>query len=78
MRNKITFEKYKMKSPVSVVFTVAAFLKHWAGLYDKEDREAICAGADQLLLKTKVLVEEAARERPASTSSSRFLMITGG
>ena len=42
-----------MKSPISIVFTVCSVLKHWAGLYGEEDREAIRAGAEQLIKKAR-------------------------
>ena len=80
MRNKITFEKYKPKSPVSIIFTVAAFLKFWAGLFKGDDKEAILAGAEQLLDAAKMMMNGGRREDDAASLSSRsgLLMITGG
>ena len=45
--NKIIFEKYKMRYPVTILFTVYAFIKYWAGLYAYKDKEAISLGAEQ-------------------------------
>ena len=45
-----------LKNPISIVFTVCSFLKHWAGLYTAEDKESICAGAEQLIKKAKEMV----------------------
>ena len=81
MRNKITFEKYKLKSPVSIIFTVAAFLKFWAGLFKNDDKEAIIAGAEQLLEATKLMMRGGRATDDgavASSSHSGLLMITEG
>jgi hypothetical protein len=53
IRNKITFEKFILRSHVVIVFTVCSFLKHWAGLYGDE-KEAIHAGDDQLVNKGRI------------------------
>ena len=66
-RNKITFEGYKLRSPISIVFTVCSFLKYWAGMYKAEDKMAICMGADYLIQKTMVV----ARQDGTSSSTTR-------
>jgi hypothetical protein len=47
--NKITFDGYKLKSPISIVLTVCSFLKFWAGLYREDDTGATCARRDQIV-----------------------------
>jgi hypothetical protein len=53
IRNKITFEKFILRSHVVIFFTVCSFLKHWAGLYGDE-KEAIHVGDDQLVNKGRI------------------------
>jgi hypothetical protein len=60
---------------VLVIFTIVAFLKYWAGLYKKDDKEAILARAEQLLQATRDLGRS--DDVGASLPRSGVLMITG-
>ena len=52
IRNKVTFDNYKMRSPEVIVYTVASFIGYWAGLYDEGDAAKIREGAKKLMEKT--------------------------
>jgi hypothetical protein len=55
-RNKVTFDEFILKSPVTIIFTVCSIFKYWAGLYQDEDKQAIHAGVDQPRKKAAELV----------------------
>ena len=59
IRNKITFENYRMRSPEVIVYTVASFMGYWAGLYDEGDAMKISEGAKKLMTKTAEIVQRA-------------------
>lgn len=77
-RNKVTFEGYKLMSPVTVVFTVCGFLKYWAGLYSEEERGAIVAGAEQLKDSATLVAGMVKRRATAGGPAAGILMITDG
>ena len=56
IRNKITFDKYKMKSPEVLVYTMASFMGYWAGLYEESEAARIRDGAKKLMLKAAEIV----------------------
>jgi hypothetical protein len=57
-RNKITFDRYILKSPVVIVFSMCLFLLYWAGLYYLEEAEAIRGGANKLMAKAAELARQ--------------------
>jgi hypothetical protein len=81
IRNKITFEQFILRSPVTIIFTVYSFLKHWAGLYGDEEKGANFAGADQLKRKaSEVAGAGSSAENPSAAriGRSKCLMLSGG
>jgi uncharacterized membrane protein len=50
-RNKITFEGYVLKNPVTIIYIVCSFLNYWARLYDEVDAGKIKEGAKLLMDK---------------------------
>ena len=73
-RNKMTFDKYKLRNPISIVFTACAFLTYWAGLYSGDDKEAITGGAAQLKKMAMLYVERGS----ASQTDAGLLRLTDG
>jgi hypothetical protein len=55
IRNKITFDKVMVRSPLVTISSVCSFLHYWAGLYGKEDGARIKSGADQMLQQAMIL-----------------------
>jgi hypothetical protein len=49
IRNKVTFEKYAVKSHEVILFTMCFFSTYWAGLYKAEDAEKIRGGVKKLI-----------------------------
>jgi hypothetical protein len=49
VRNKVTFEKHVVRSPVEAVFTVCSFLLYWAGLQAGDDKDKLTDGARKLM-----------------------------
>ena len=47
-RNKITFDKYVLRSPVTIIFTACSYLTYWARLHNGEEKGVIVAGATRL------------------------------
>ena len=57
IRDKITFENYRMRSPEVIVYTVASFMGHWGGLYDEGDVVKIRDGVKKLMEKTTDIMQ---------------------
>ena len=77
VRNKITFEKTVVCSPMITFVSICSFLQYWAGLYGAEDGELIKNGARQLLLQAACL-HSGAPTTDAETSRTEVMMITNG
>jgi hypothetical protein len=48
-RNKLCFEGKSVQNPISIVCHACALMCHWAGLYQKEDKELLEAGVNTML-----------------------------
>ena len=75
-RNRVTFDKYNLKNPVSIMFTACTLLKNWAGLYADEEKEFIRNGAQQLVQKAMEIVKRSSANEGA-TPAPTVLRITG-
>jgi hypothetical protein len=53
-RNKITFDKYKMRTPCEVMFLSFALLMYWAGLQKEQGKEKLQFGASRMMEKHQV------------------------
>ena len=56
-RNRVTFEKYKLRSPAEIWFLASSLISYWAGLQKPQDK--------------KILTEGAAKMRETATTLSR-------
>ena len=72
----MTFEGYKLRSPITIVFPACFFLNNWAGLYGAEERDFIRNGAQQLIWKAMEIVRRHS-ERGQSPGDAHVLRITG-
>jgi hypothetical protein len=77
-RNKITFDGYKMKTPISLIFTMCSFLKYWSGLYKEEEKAATEAGAEQMVQVAVKLAGGELGRPPQDPVVPGVLMITNG
>ena len=48
IRDKVTFDKHVVRSPLEAVFTACSFMMYWAGLLKEEDRVKLQAGVKRL------------------------------
>lgn len=48
LRNKVTFDKHVVRSPLEAVFTACSFMMYWAGILKEEDRVKLQAGVRRL------------------------------
>ena len=48
LRNKVTFDKHVIRSPLEAVFTACSFMMYSAGLLKEEDRVKLQAGVKRL------------------------------
>jgi hypothetical protein len=48
-RNKVIFDKYVLRSPITIVFVVCSFSKYWSVIYKDEDKGTIMVGKDQIM-----------------------------
>ena len=64
------FEKYRLKTPVTIWFTACVVLKNWPGLYDEEEREFVRNGAQYLVQKAIEVVKRSLANRQATTAST--------
>jgi hypothetical protein len=55
-RNKVTFDKHKMRTPCEVMFLSSAFLMYWAGLQKEQGREKLQFGAAKMMEKAAGLL----------------------
>jgi hypothetical protein len=47
-RNKICFDKKKIRSPVEIICLASSVIKYWAGLQGEEDKVILMEGAEAL------------------------------
>jgi hypothetical protein len=80
VRNKITFEKVVVCSPLVTIAMICSLLHYWEGLFGCEDGGRIKRGADQMLQRAFVLHSNAPPAMAPGTSTTRqgMLMITNG
>ena len=74
---QITFERYRLKNPITIMFSACAFLKNWAGLYAEEDKEFIKNGAQQLAFKAMEIIKRREAAGSQGVATSEVLRITG-
>ena len=55
IRNRVTFDKLTVHSPLVTVFYMCSLLHYWAGLYNEDERALIRGGADDLMRKASQL-----------------------
>jgi hypothetical protein len=55
-RNKVTFEKHKMRNPCEIIYLASALLMYWAGLQKGQGKETIQLGASKLMEKASDLL----------------------
>lgn len=48
-RNKITFEKRVVRTPLETVFTVCSFMMYWSGLMKGDDKAKFQAGVNMMV-----------------------------
>jgi hypothetical protein len=78
IRNKITFDKAMVRSPLVTVSSVCSFLHYWAGLYGVEDGARIKSGADQMLQQAMTLHSGSPMTGTPSPRTEMVLTSNGG
>jgi hypothetical protein len=79
IRNKITFEKAIVRSPLVTIAMICSLLHYWAGLFGREDGGRIKMGADQMLQRASALHSKESSMAPGTSSGRQgLLMITNG
>jgi hypothetical protein len=79
IRNKITFEKAIVRSPLVTIAMICSLLHYWAGLFGREDGGRIKLGADQMLQRASALHSKESSMAPGTSSGRQgLLMITNG
>jgi hypothetical protein len=68
IRNKITFEKAIVRSPLVTIAMICSLLHYWAGLFGREDGGRIKLGADQMLQRASALHSKESSIAPGNSS----------
>jgi hypothetical protein len=55
-KNKVTFDKYKIRTPCEVMFLPSALLMYWAGLKKEQGKEKLQFGASTMMEKASGLL----------------------
>ena len=67
IRNKVTFDDHRMRTPCEVVFHAASLLNYWAGLPKDADKDFLKLGSEKMMMVATDLLRADARRRVAST-----------
>ena len=67
IRNKVTFDDHRMRTPCEAVFHIASLLNYWAGLHKDADRDFLKMGSDKMMLVATDLLRADARRRFGSS-----------
>ena len=72
-RNRITFDKYKMKSPAEIWFLASSFVTYWAGMQKPQDKKLLMAGATKMRETATTLL----RNQHAGAAETAMVVIAG-
>jgi hypothetical protein len=78
IRNKITFDKAMIRSPLVTISLVCSFLHYWSEFYGEEDGARIKSGADQMLRQATILHSGSPMTGTLSPRTEMVLTTNGG
>ena len=75
VRNNVTFEEHKLRSPCEILFHISSLVTYWSGMHKKKEQDMLQAGASKLLERSVELVRVDMRHGTQATSFGAFSSI---